>query len=143
MTAPTHNTTPSRSGTQRLITPWAHRRLRIVAGVRFAAGVFLAGFGALMLSRGADALAALLLAAAAVNFVGLLAADNRPLRTSPNRSLWSVTDGGSPHVSGQAPGLALASGTALLAGDRICSRPRTRWRASRCLIRRRTPTGVP
>ena len=68
MTGPTHNTAPSGSGTQRLITPSAHRHLRIVAGVRFAVGIFLAGFGALMLSRGADGLAVLLLTAAAVHF---------------------------------------------------------------------------
>jgi hypothetical protein len=42
------------------------------------------GFGALMLSRGAGGLAALLLAAVRRELrVGLLAADDRPLRTSP------------------------------------------------------------
>jgi hypothetical protein len=68
MTASTHTAIPSRSGMQRLITPWAHRHLRTVAGVRFAAGIFLAGLGALLLARGAYGLAALPLAAAAVHF---------------------------------------------------------------------------
>ena len=69
MTAPTHDTVPSRSGMQLLITPWAYRRLRTVAGVRFAVGVLLTVLGALMLSRGAYGLAALLLSVAAVHFV--------------------------------------------------------------------------
>ena len=68
MTAPTHTTAPARSGVQRLITPWAYRHLRVVAGVRFAAGIFLAGLGALLVSRGAYGLAAFLLAVAAVHF---------------------------------------------------------------------------
>jgi hypothetical protein len=69
MTAPTHDTVPSRSGMQRLITPWAYRRLRTVAGVRFAVGILLTVLGAVLLSRGAYGPAALPLAVAAVHFV--------------------------------------------------------------------------
>jgi len=55
MTAPAHNTDPT--------------RLRAVAGIRFAVGIFLTVLGALMFSRGAYGLAALPLAFAAVHFV--------------------------------------------------------------------------
>ena len=55
MTAPVHHTDPT--------------RLRAVAGVRLAVGIFLTVLGALMLSRGAYGLAALPLAFAAVHFV--------------------------------------------------------------------------
>jgi hypothetical protein len=48
-----------------LITPWASSHLRTIAGVRFAAGIFLTGLGALLLARGAYGWAALL---AAVHF---------------------------------------------------------------------------
>jgi hypothetical protein len=58
MSAQTHNTAPS----------WAYRHPRTVAGVRFAVGTFLVGLGAVMLSRGIYALAALLLAVAALHF---------------------------------------------------------------------------
>jgi hypothetical protein len=68
MNAPNDNTAPSRSGMRRLITPWAYRHLRTIAGVRFAAGIFLACLGVLMLSRGAYGWAALPLAGAAVHF---------------------------------------------------------------------------
>jgi hypothetical protein len=43
--------------------------LRTIAGVRFAVGIFLTVLGAVMISRGADALAALPLAFAVVHFV--------------------------------------------------------------------------
>jgi hypothetical protein len=69
MTATTHNTVPSRSGMRRLISPWAFRHLRTVAGVRFAAGIFLVGLGGLLISRGAYGLAALPLAGAVANFM--------------------------------------------------------------------------
>ena len=71
MHAPTDNTAPSRSEQaadpthppasnlvgiwargRRRFTPWAFRRLRALAAVRFAAGLFLAGLGALLLSHG-------------------------------------------------------------------------------------------
>jgi hypothetical protein len=68
MNAPNDNTTPSRSGLRSLVTPWGYRHLRTVAGVRFAAGIFLTGLGVLLLSRGAYGWAALPLAAAAVHF---------------------------------------------------------------------------
>jgi hypothetical protein len=69
MNAPNDNTTPSRSGMRRLITPWAFRHLSTVAGVRFAAGIFLIGLGVLTLSRDSYGYTAFLFAAAAVHFV--------------------------------------------------------------------------
>jgi hypothetical protein len=71
MTASTHNTVPSPSGTRRLIPQrsWSSRRLRTVAGVRFAAGIFLAGLSAVLIYHGHSAVAALPLAGAAVHFV--------------------------------------------------------------------------
>jgi hypothetical protein len=68
MYAQNDNATPSRSGMQRLITPWGYRHLRTVAGVRLAVGIFLTCLGAVMLSRGVYGLAALPLAGAAVHF---------------------------------------------------------------------------
>ena len=68
MNAPNDKTAPSRSGMQRLITPWARRHLRAIAAVRFAVGIFLTGLGAVMVSRGAYGLAVLPLAGAAVHF---------------------------------------------------------------------------
>ena len=38
MNAPNDNATASGSGMRGLITPWAYRHLRAIAGVRFAAG---------------------------------------------------------------------------------------------------------
>jgi hypothetical protein len=64
----TTTTTPSRSGTRRVITPSKGRTLRIVAGVRFAVGIFLAVLGALLVSHGAGGLAALPLAFSVVHF---------------------------------------------------------------------------
>ena len=57
MHAPDDNTTPSRSVTvmRRLITPWEYRHLHAVAGVRFAAGGFTLGIGAVLLSLGRSA----------------------------------------------------------------------------------------
>jgi hypothetical protein len=69
MYAPNDNTTPSRSGTRRLFTPWAYRRhLRAVANVRFAVGIFLIGLAAVLFARGAYGVAVLPLAGAAAHF---------------------------------------------------------------------------
>jgi hypothetical protein len=69
MNAPNdNNTAASRSGMRRLISPWAFNHLRTVAGIRFATGLLLTVIGSLMLARGADWAAALLLAIAAVHF---------------------------------------------------------------------------
>lgn len=103
MHAPTDNTAPSRSEQaadpthppsnlvgiwargRRRFTPWAFPRLRALAAVRFAAGLFLAGLGALMLSRlprvgGSSAAGGL--GGAFLNCVPGL--HRRPLRTSPH-----------------------------------------------------------
>lgn len=69
MHAPNDNTTPWRSVMRRLIPPWEYRHLRVWACVRFAVGIFLAGFGALMLSYGFYGWTALLLVAAALLFL--------------------------------------------------------------------------
>jgi hypothetical protein len=53
---------------RRLISPLEYRHLRVWAGVRFAIGIFHAGFGAFMLYYGFYGWAALLLVAAAVLF---------------------------------------------------------------------------
>jgi hypothetical protein len=70
MTATTHNTASSPSSISTgTVTRWGSRHLRIVGGVRFAAGIVLTVLGALALSRGASEIAAFLLAVAAVHFV--------------------------------------------------------------------------
>ncbi len=66
--------TPPRSGMRRLIAPWEYRHLRAWAGVRIAAGIVLAGLGAVTLFGGsfttiAVGWAALFLAAATVQFL--------------------------------------------------------------------------
>ena len=43
---------PPRSGMQRIICPWEYRHLRAWAGVRIAAGIVLAGLGAVTLVGG-------------------------------------------------------------------------------------------
>jgi hypothetical protein len=65
--------TPPRPGLQRLIYPWEYRHLRAFAGVRIAAGIVLAGLGAVTLFGGsftakAAGFAALFLVAAAGSF---------------------------------------------------------------------------
>ena len=65
--------TPPRSGMRRLIAPWEYRHLRIFARVRIAAGIVLAGLGAVTLFGGsftakAVGFAALFLVAAAGSF---------------------------------------------------------------------------
>ena len=83
MNAPNDNTAPKglrgwwssppRSGMQRIIAPWEYRRLRGFARVRIAAGIVLAGLGAVTLVGGsftteAVGWAVLFLAAAAGSF---------------------------------------------------------------------------
>ena len=53
---------------RRQITPWAYPRLRALAAVRFAVGIFLAGLGALLLSYGYYGRAAVPLAVAVLLF---------------------------------------------------------------------------
>jgi hypothetical protein len=52
---------------RRRITPWAYPRLRALAAVRFAIGIFLAGLGAVLLSRAYSGWAVLPLVGAALN----------------------------------------------------------------------------
>lgn len=52
---PKDNTTPTRSGIRRLITPWEYRHLRVVASVRLAGGGFSVGVGSVLLSLGRKA----------------------------------------------------------------------------------------
>jgi hypothetical protein len=66
--------TPPRSGMRRLIAPWEYRHLRAFARVRLAAGIVLAGLGAVTLFGGsftakAAGFAVLFLAAAAASFL--------------------------------------------------------------------------
>jgi hypothetical protein len=66
--------TPPRSGMRRLIAPWEYRHLRACAGFRIAAGIVLAGLGAVTLFGGsftakAAGFAALFLVAAAASFL--------------------------------------------------------------------------
>ncbi len=53
---------------RRQITPWAYPRLRALAVMRFAIGLFLVGVGAMLLSYGHAQLAAVPLAGAALHF---------------------------------------------------------------------------
>ena len=70
---------------RRQITPWAYPRLRALAAVRFAVGIFLVGLSALMLSRGYSGWVALPLAGAALNlsiaYLDITVARSVPLRT--------------------------------------------------------------
>jgi hypothetical protein len=69
---------------RRQITPWAYPRLRALAAVRFVVGIFLAGLGAVLISRGDYEIAALPLAFAAVHFsIGYL--DNSVARSASLR----------------------------------------------------------
>jgi hypothetical protein len=71
MTATTHTSIPSPSGTGCPIAQrsWSSRRLRTVAGARFAVGIFLVGVGAVLISHAQAGLAAVPLAGAALHFV--------------------------------------------------------------------------
>jgi hypothetical protein len=57
MNAPDGNSAPSQLVTvvSRLMTPWEHRHLHAVAGVRLALGGFTLGVGAVLLSLGRKA----------------------------------------------------------------------------------------
>jgi hypothetical protein len=70
---------------RRQITPWAYPRLRALAAVRFAVGIFLVGVGALVLSRGHYGLAAVPLAGAALLF-SIAYLDMTVARSVPPRS---------------------------------------------------------
>ena len=104
MHAPTDNTAPSRSEQaadpthppasnlvgiwargRRRFTPWAFRRLRALAAVRFAAGLFLAGLGALMLSHGYHGWATVVPLAGAVLFSNAYL-DFTVARSEPHRT---------------------------------------------------------
>jgi hypothetical protein len=61
---------PSRSGMQRLINPWAYRRLRLFGVTQLAGGIIAAGIGAFILSYDAYGWAAFFLAIAALNLAG-------------------------------------------------------------------------
>jgi len=75
------NTAPSRSGLERLITPWEYRHLHASMAARFAGGGFQLGIGLALVSLGRKAetdaerrkcyrLAAWFLVPAAGNFLG-------------------------------------------------------------------------
>ena len=70
---------------RRQITPWAYPRLRALAAVRFAVGIFLTGLGALMLFHGYYGWAALLLAGAGLNF-SIACLDITVVRSAPLRT---------------------------------------------------------
>jgi hypothetical protein len=69
MTATIHTSIPSPSGTGCRQRSWSSRRLRTVAAVRFAVGIFLVVVGAELIAHGQAGLAAVPLAGAAVHFV--------------------------------------------------------------------------
>jgi len=50
-------------------TPWAYPRLRALGALRLTIGIFLAGVGAVLISRGHDGWAAVPFAGAAVHFL--------------------------------------------------------------------------
>jgi hypothetical protein len=52
MDAPDDNTTFSRSGMARLMSPWEYRHLRSAASLRLAAGGFQLGIGVVLLGLG-------------------------------------------------------------------------------------------
>jgi hypothetical protein len=86
-------TSPPRSGTRLIISPWEYRHLRAWARVRTASGIALAGLGVVTLSFGGNDwktygwTMAFLAAAAANSAFGLLGAEHRSLRSCPNLSL--------------------------------------------------------
>lgn len=105
MHAPTDNTAPSRSEQaadpthppasnlvgiwargRRRFTPWAFRRLRALAAVRFAAGLFLAGLGALMLSHGYHGWAAVVPLVGSAVLFSIAYLDFTVARSAPHRT---------------------------------------------------------
>jgi hypothetical protein len=85
-----HWGTPPRSGMRRLIAPWEYRHLRAFARVRIAAGIVLAGLGAVTLFGGsfstkAVGFAALFLVAAAGSF-SIAAWELAIVRSAPPRT---------------------------------------------------------
>jgi hypothetical protein len=69
MRASANNTAASRTGLRAIITPWGFRHLRFVAGIRFAAAIFLLIIGLHMASIGQPGWAAFLLFFSAVHVV--------------------------------------------------------------------------
>jgi hypothetical protein len=68
MYAATDNTTLSRTGMRRLISPWALAHLRLSAGIRFAVTVLLVTIATALFATGYSALAVLPAVFAVVNF---------------------------------------------------------------------------
>jgi hypothetical protein len=96
MLARRDNTPPSRSGLQRLISPWEYRHLNASMAARFAGGGFQLGIGLVLVSlarkaetdaerRKFNRLAAWFLVPAAGNFLGGLL-DLSAARTAPPRT---------------------------------------------------------
>jgi hypothetical protein len=67
MNASNDNTTPSRTGMRRVISPWAFDHLRLCAAIRFAVSAFLVAIAALLFTFGHGGWAALPLAGAGVH----------------------------------------------------------------------------
>jgi hypothetical protein len=61
---------PPRSGPQRLISPWAYRRLRVFGLTHVAGGIVATGIGAFTLSYSAYGWAALFLVIGTLNLAG-------------------------------------------------------------------------
>jgi hypothetical protein len=68
MSASDDNTTPSRTGMRRVISPWAFDHLRLCAAIRFGVTAFLVTIAALLFGFGHSGWAALPLVGAVVNF---------------------------------------------------------------------------
>jgi hypothetical protein len=103
MYAPTDNSTSPRTGQaayrahrlgsnlvstwargRRQITPYAYPRLRALAAVRFAVGIFLVGLGAVMLSQGHPGWAVIPLAGSVLLFT-IASLDFAAARSLPHR----------------------------------------------------------
>jgi hypothetical protein len=68
MNASTDNTTFSRTGMRRVISPWAFAHLRLCAAIRFAVTAFLVALSCVLIAVGHGGWATLPLLGAAVNF---------------------------------------------------------------------------
>jgi hypothetical protein len=85
MHAPNENSTPSRSVLMKYLVPsWEYRHLRVLAGVRFAAGTWLVVLGSILLAYGYRWGALLLVPAALLFWVGYL--DMTVARSAPSRT---------------------------------------------------------